>query len=89
MQPAGLKAFEARQEYRSGIYAYEHRSAQLPPEYEKLLKKNKAAFQFFEAQPASYRKIVYWYVLSAKKEETRLKRLNSVIEHSANGRRIT
>jgi uncharacterized protein YdeI (YjbR/CyaY-like superfamily) len=89
MQPAGLKAFEARQEYRSGIYAYEQRSAQLPPEYEKLLKKNKAAFQFFEAQPASYRKIVYWYVLSAKKEETRLKRLNSVIEHSANGRRIT
>lgn len=89
MQPAGLKAFEARQEYRSGIYAYEQRNVQLPPEYEKLLKKNKAAFEFFEAQSASYRKNIYWYVVGAKKEDTRLKRLKNVIEHSANGRRIT
>ncbi len=89
MKPPGLKAFAARQEYRSGIYAYEQRTAELPPEYEKALKKNKAAFKFFEAQPASYRKAIHWYVVCAKKEETRLKRLQSVIEHSANGRRIT
>jgi uncharacterized protein YdeI (YjbR/CyaY-like superfamily) len=89
MQPPGLKAFEERQEYRSGIYAYEQRTVELPQEYRKRLKKNKAAFQFFEAQPPSYRKAIYWYVVGAKKEETRLKRLNSLIEHSARGRRIT
>jgi uncharacterized protein YdeI (YjbR/CyaY-like superfamily) len=88
MQPTGLKAFEARQAYRSGIYAYEQRSPELPPAYQKILKKNKAALKFFEAQPASYRKTISWYVVSARKEETRLKRLNSVIEHSAAGRRI-
>lgn len=88
MQPSGLKAFEARQENRSGIYSYEQRTAALPPDYEKLLKKNKVAFKFFEAQPTSYRKAVNWYVVSAKKEETRLKRLSNVIEHSASGRRI-
>ena len=88
MQASGLKAFDARQENRSGIYAYEQRSPELPPEYQKLLKNNKAASRFFEAQPASYRKLVTWYVVSAKKEETRLKRLGEVVKHSANGDRI-
>lgn len=88
MQPDGLKAFDARREYRSGIYAYEQRSPELPPEYQKLLNKNKAAQKFFAAQPPSYRKTVHWYVVSAKREETRLKRLNEVIKHSANGQRL-
>ena len=88
MQKAGLTAFEARKEYRSGIYAYEQRGVNLPPEYQGLLEKNEKAFEFFEAQPASYRKAVFWYVLSAKKEETRLKRLSNLIEHSAGGRRL-
>ena len=80
MTPPGLKAFEARKEYKSGIYAYEQRSAELPPAYEKLLKKNKAAWGFFQAQPAWYRKQAFWFVVSAKKEETRLKRLEQLIE---------
>jgi len=88
MQPTGLKAFEARREYRSGIYAYEQRSPELPSEYQKLLNKNKPAQKFFAAQPPSYRKVVHWYVVSAKKEETRLKRLNEVIKHSALGQRL-
>ena len=88
MQPTGLKAFEARREYRSGIYAYEQRSPELPPEYQKLLNQNKAAQKFFAAQPPSYRKAVHWYVAGAKKEETRLKRLNEVIKHSALGQRL-
>ena len=88
MQPTGLQAFEARREYRSGIYAYEQRSPELPPEYQKLLDKNNAAQKFFAAQPPPYRKAVHWYVVGAKREETRLKRLNEVIKHSAAGQRL-
>ncbi len=88
MRPAGLKAFEARKENRSGIYSYEQRRAELEEPYAGILRKNPAARAFFEAQPPSYRKAVGWWVVSAKKEETRLKRLEQLIEDSANGRRI-
>jgi uncharacterized protein YdeI (YjbR/CyaY-like superfamily) len=88
MQPAGLKAFAAREENRSGIYSYEQRSPELADQYAKKLKKNLAASKFFQAQPPSYRKAANWYVISAKKEETRLKRLDSLIEYSAQGQRI-
>ncbi|MBI5567208.1 MAG: YdeI/OmpD-associated family protein [Chloroflexi bacterium] len=88
MQPAGLKAFEARKENRSGIYSYEQRSAALPPEYEKVLKKNKAAWTFFQAQPASYRKAAMWWIVSGKQEATRLKRLEQLIDLSAREQQI-
>ncbi len=88
MQQAGLKAFQAREENRSGIYSYEQRSPELPDPYQRLLKKNPAAWKFFQAQPPSYRRAANWYVLSAKKEETRLKRLEQLIEDSAQGRTI-
>jgi uncharacterized protein YdeI (YjbR/CyaY-like superfamily) len=88
MQPAGLKAFRAREENRSGIYSYEQRSPELPDQYGKKLKKNFAAWKFFHAQPPSYRKAANWWVVSAKKEETRLKRLDNLIQHSARGQRI-
>ena len=88
MEEAGLKAFAARQENRSGIYSYEQRSPELPAQYAKKLKKNAAAWKFFQAQPPSYRKAVNWWVVSAKQEETRLKRLDKLIDDSAAGRRI-
>ena len=88
MKEAGLKAFAARQENRSGIYSYEQRSPELPAQYAKKLKKNAAAWKFFQAQPPSYRKAVNWWVVSAKQEETRLKRLDKLIDDSAAGRRI-
>jgi uncharacterized protein YdeI (YjbR/CyaY-like superfamily) len=88
MSPAGLTAFAAREENRSGIYSYEQRSAELPDQYGKKLKQNPAAWKFFQAQPASYRKAANWWVVSAKQEETRLKRLEKLIEDSANGRTI-
>ncbi len=68
MQPAGIKAFQAREENRLGIYSYEQRSPELSDPYQQLLKKNPAAWKFFQAQPPSYRKAANWYVLSAKKE---------------------
>jgi uncharacterized protein YdeI (YjbR/CyaY-like superfamily) len=88
MQPAGLKAFAAREENRSGIYSYEQRSADLPEQYAKKLKRNPAAWKFFAAQPASYRKAANWWVLSAKQEETRTRRLDKLIDDSAHGRTI-
>jgi uncharacterized protein YdeI (YjbR/CyaY-like superfamily) len=88
MQPAGRAAFEVRKENRSGIYSYEQRGEQLQAPYDRLLEKNRAASNFFQAQPASYRKAVGWWVVSAKREETRLKRMAKLIEHSARGQRV-
>jgi len=88
MQPAGLQAFAARKEYRSGIYSYEQRSPELEDKYVRKLKRNRAAWKFFQAQPPSYRKMMNWYIVSAKQEETRLKRLDKLIEASAQGRRL-
>jgi len=88
MQAAGMKAYEARKENRSGIYSYEQRSPELVEPYLGKLKRNKAAWKFFQAQPPSYRKVMNWWVVSAKKEETRLKRLDELISESAHERRI-
>jgi uncharacterized protein YdeI (YjbR/CyaY-like superfamily) len=83
MTPAGRNAFAARKENRSGIYSYEQRSAELVEPYASTLRRNKAALKFFESQPPSYRKAANWWVISPKKEETRLKRLNQLIKLSA------
>jgi uncharacterized protein YdeI (YjbR/CyaY-like superfamily) len=56
--------------------------------YAKLLKKNKAASNFFKKQPASYRKMIGWWIISAKKEETRMARLAKLISESAKGKRL-
>ena len=88
MRPSGLAAFAARRENKSGIYSYEQRSASIPEPYLSKFKKHKAAFQFFESQPVGYRKQMSWWVVSAKQEETRLKRLEKLITESAAGRRL-
>ena len=88
MRPAGLRAFAARIENKSGIYSYEQRSTELIEPYAKLLKSNKAAGKFFEKQPPSYRKMINWWIVSAKKEETRMARLKKLISESAKGKRL-
>ncbi|HWM85211.1 MAG TPA: YdeI/OmpD-associated family protein [Kofleriaceae bacterium] len=89
MRPAGLAAFRARTGDRSGIYSYEQRhAAQLAPEQEAMLRATPKAWQFFQAQPPSYRKAITHWVTSARKEETRLRRLARLIEGSANGQRL-
>jgi uncharacterized protein YdeI (YjbR/CyaY-like superfamily) len=85
MQPAGLAAFEARRENKSGIYSYEQRSDRLAEPYERVLRKNEAAWTFFQSQRPGYRKAAGWWVVSAKREETRLKRLEQLVELSARG----
>jgi uncharacterized protein YdeI (YjbR/CyaY-like superfamily) len=89
MRPAGLRAFAARAEDKSGIYSYEQRgAAELGDAYERQFRANHAAWEFFQAQAASYRKAAIWWVVSAKREETRQRRLTALIEDSAAGRRI-
>ena len=88
MQEAGLAAFAARGENRSGLYSYENRPKALDPAYDAVLRRDSAAAEFFDAQPPSYRRLAAWWVMSAKKEETRHKRLAKLIADSAAGKRI-
>ena len=88
MTPPGLKAYQARKEYRSGIYSYEQRPAELVEPYAAKFKRNKAAWKFFQAQPPYYRKTLTWWIVSAKQEMTRLARLDRLIDASAKGQRL-
>lgn len=89
MHPAGLEAFERRDEKKSAIYAYEQRStATLGDAFEKQFRANTNAWAFFQSQAPWYRRTATYWVSSAKKEETRLKRLATLIEDSAHQRRI-
>jgi uncharacterized protein YdeI (YjbR/CyaY-like superfamily) len=86
--PAGEKAFAARKENKSGIYAYEQRRDRLEEPYAGMIRKNKAAAAFFDAQPPGYRKVIGWWIVSAKQEETRLKRLKTLIDACEKGKRL-
>jgi uncharacterized protein YdeI (YjbR/CyaY-like superfamily) len=89
MRPAGQKAFEARASDRSAIYSYEQRStAELGAEFERQFRSNKKAWAFFQSQPPGYRRTATYWVVSAKREETRRKRLATLIDDSAHGRTI-
>jgi uncharacterized protein YdeI (YjbR/CyaY-like superfamily) len=89
MHPAGLKAFAARSAKKSGIYSYEQRkSAQFTREQAKQLRANKAAWEFFRSQAPWYQRVCTYWVISAKKEETKFKRLSELIGHSQNRRKM-
>jgi uncharacterized protein YdeI (YjbR/CyaY-like superfamily) len=87
MRPAGRAAYEARSEDNTGIYSFERaRPAELPPEYRERF--TPEASEFFESQPPGYRRTAIHWVMSAKKEETRERRLATLIEDSVAGRRL-
>jgi uncharacterized protein YdeI (YjbR/CyaY-like superfamily) len=89
MRAAGLRAFKARTEARTAVYSFEQRqTAKLPPAYANKLKANVAAWRFFTSQAPSYQRVAAWFVISAKQEVTRSRRLDVVIRESALGRRI-
>ena len=89
MRPSGLEAFEKRSEARSGVYSHEQRDGvTLGDDFERRFRANEAAWDFFQAQPAWYRKAAIWWVVSAKKDETKRKRLATLIEDSAHGRTV-
>jgi uncharacterized protein YdeI (YjbR/CyaY-like superfamily) len=90
MQPAGLEAFARRTEARSRVYTYEQKGKDQPrfePRLEKLFKANTPAWAFFQTLPPYYRRGETLWVNSAKNEETKLRRLNKVIEACASRRR--
>jgi uncharacterized protein YdeI (YjbR/CyaY-like superfamily) len=89
MSAAGLKAFERRTRERSGNYSYENRKkTELDQRAEQEIRKSPAAWKFFQLQTPFYRQVVTWWVMSAKKEETRARRLAKLIEYSARGKRL-
>jgi uncharacterized protein YdeI (YjbR/CyaY-like superfamily) len=88
MHPAGIRTFEERDEKRTNRYSFENRDAKLTPEDEKAFRANKKAWAWFEAAAPSYRRPAIWWVVSAKKDETRARRLATLIRDSAAGKRI-
>jgi len=86
MRPAGLKAFAARRENRSGEYSYEQRPATLEGPYARILGRNPRARDFFRSQPPYVQKVMTWWVVSAKQEGTRRRRLDRLIDNCARGR---
>ncbi len=88
MKPAGLKAFALRNPKRTGIYSFETAPRTLAAGYEKQFRANKQAWEFFQKQPPGYRRIAIFWIMSAKQEETRLRRLAQLISDSDKGTRL-
>lgn len=87
MQASGLAAFAKRQEHKSKIYAYEKESVSLDETFETQFKANDKAWQFFQSQAPSYKKVVIHWIMSAKQEATKISRLQKIITDSEAGRR--
>jgi uncharacterized protein YdeI (YjbR/CyaY-like superfamily) len=88
MRPAGLAAFEQRDSEKTKQYLYERDHAELMPSHLKQFRANRSAWAFFQAQPAGYRRLCTQFVIAAKQEATRQRRLDTLIDHSAKGRKF-
>jgi uncharacterized protein YdeI (YjbR/CyaY-like superfamily) len=88
MKPPGLRAFESRNAQKTAQYSYEREQSKLTPDLESTLRGDSKAAAFFDAQPPGYRKIIAHWIMSAKQDETRARRMAKLIEHSARGVRI-
>jgi uncharacterized protein YdeI (YjbR/CyaY-like superfamily) len=88
MAPAGLRTFRERDRARSGLYSFENRPRALAPAYARTFKANRRAWAWFEAQAPWYRRTMAFWVMSAKQEQTRLRRLAALIASSAKGSKV-
>lgn len=88
MHPAGQQVFDGRDQKKSNSYSYERAHCKLDDAYEKKFRANKKAWEFYQAQPAGYRRTSCWWIVSAKQQSTRLRRLSQLIADSSNGVRI-
>lgn len=88
MKPEGLKAFSHKKEERSTIYSHENAPVALAPAYQALFEEHRIAWEFFEKQAPSYRKMVVHWIMSAKQEKTRLSRLANTIAASSQLKRL-
>ena len=83
MTPRGMAAFRAREEARSGLYSFESPPIALSSPYERKLRANRRAWEYFQEQAPWYRRTCTYWVMSAKREETRVRRLELLIDCSA------
>ena len=88
MAPPGLDAYNRRDPEKTGIYSFERAAAAFTPPLERALRKHAAAWRFFRAQPPGYRRLLTFWVMSAKQPETRERRLAALVKSSAEGTRI-
>jgi uncharacterized protein YdeI (YjbR/CyaY-like superfamily) len=89
MRAAGLKAFRERREDKTATYSYEQRhQAKLDPAQERRFRSKKKAWEWFQTQSKGYRTTAVYWVMSAKRPETRERRLDTLIADSAKGRRV-
>ena len=89
MQPAGLAAFEARSAAKTAVYSFERKEeARLEPPEERTFRRERAAWRNFQAMPPGYRRTALHWVVSARRAETRARRLATLIADSAAGVRI-
>jgi uncharacterized protein YdeI (YjbR/CyaY-like superfamily) len=88
MRDAGLKAFMARENKKTGVYSFGRRPEKLPAALERVFRTNKKAWAFWCEQPPGYRRIFIGWVISAVKDETRRRRLERIIGASGDGRRL-
>ena len=88
MTSAGMEAFEHRKDHLSKVYSFENEAKELDEDLAKIFKINKKAWNFFNVQPPSYRKLIIHWIVTAKQEATRLSRLEKAITASEEGKRI-
>lgn len=88
MHEAGLRAWERRDEARTGPYSYDQRPSAFPAELETVFRRQRRAWRHFESQPPGYRRLAIWWVVSAKRDDTRQRRLAQLIEASAANLRL-
>lgn len=88
MQPAGLAAFNARREQKTGIYSFEKRPQKFPAAGERIFRANREAWTHWQTQPPGYRRLCIHWVTSARQELTRDRRLARLIALTAQGRRL-
>jgi uncharacterized protein YdeI (YjbR/CyaY-like superfamily) len=88
VRPAGRRAFEQRREDGAAVYSYEQRyEVKLDPAFERRFRANKGAWAWFDGQPDGYKAMARYWVMSAKRPEARERRIGTLIEDSAKGRR--
>ena len=88
MAAAGLAAFAKADPKRSGVYSFERKTARLGPRYEKQIKADRKAWEFYRSQAPYYQRLAAHWVTSAKQEETRQRRLATLIAKCAAGQRF-
>jgi len=88
VERTGLDAFERRDPAKTNRYSFENKPQTLDPALEKRFRANRPAWKFFEAQPPGYRRVAIWYVVSARRDETKLRRLQTLIDCSAKSERL-